>query len=208
MVSLVHFLEHDKYENFTLLLSSLLLISLFSKSPGPHLTKLNQHRRELISTQNMWHKYNRPVSYSNPHGMRVNTMYINFTRGTSWSWGCTSGGVMYLTFTCMPGESYRRMYLRWSLCTLYLHACQVSYRSFCVLILHECSGFCFRFLIKVLIAVRSVCAIFHVMNSEWQTGNWIHLYMTQLYPWKLTGTVTGYQKLLYGMEEWWRHKKQ
>ena len=49
---------------------------------------------------------------------------------------------MYLVFTRMPGESYRRwlrslllylcyvfqvlrMYLWWSLCTLYLHACQV-----------------------------------------------------------------------------------
>ena len=53
---------------------------------------------------------------------------------------------MYLVFTCMPGESYcgctsggvcvpciymhaKRellwMYLWWSLCTLYLHACQV-----------------------------------------------------------------------------------
>ena len=41
---------------------------------------------------------------------------------------------MYLVLTRMPGESYRtevffvlvtRMYLWWSLCTLYLHACQV-----------------------------------------------------------------------------------
>ena len=30
----------------------------------------------------------------------------------------------YLVFTRMPGESWR-MYLRWSLCTLYLQACQV-----------------------------------------------------------------------------------
>ena len=55
---------------------------------------------------------------------------------------------LYLVFTCMPGESYRRctsggvsvpciylharwelqkMYLWWSLCALYLHACQVRY---------------------------------------------------------------------------------
>ena len=36
---------------------------------------------------------------------------------------------MYLVFTRIPGESYRRrlryIYLWWSLCTLYLHACQV-----------------------------------------------------------------------------------
>ena len=32
---------------------------------------------------------------------------------------------MHFVFTRMLGESYRRMYLWWSLCTLYLHACQV-----------------------------------------------------------------------------------
>ena len=26
-------------------------------------------------------------------------------------WGCTSGGIMYIVFTCMPGERYHRSLL-------------------------------------------------------------------------------------------------
>ena len=47
-------------------------------------------------------------------------------------WGCTSGGFMYLVLTHISGENYHlkgwqslRMYLWWSLCTLYWHTYQV-----------------------------------------------------------------------------------
>ena len=46
------------------------------------------------------------VAYCNSPDIRVNTRYINSIRGT-------------------PSWHILRMYLWWSLCTLYLHACQV-----------------------------------------------------------------------------------
>ena len=66
----------------------------------------NQHTRELISA---WNKHNKGLSHLQllSPGMHVNTRHINSTRGTS------------------SNEELLRMYLWWSLCTLYLHACQV-----------------------------------------------------------------------------------
>ena len=112
---------------------------------------------ELISARNSSHKYNtKDLIYGNWDldlpGMSVNIRYINSNRGTSsnlrmyiwWSlytlylqiWGCTSGGVyipcvykfedlplvefMYLVFTRMPSEIYRRR-----LGSLVLYLCYV-----------------------------------------------------------------------------------
>ena len=60
-------------------------------------------------------------------------MYLVFTCMPGESDDVPVEEFMYLVFICMPGESYcrrhrsllLRMYLWWSLCTLYLLACQV-----------------------------------------------------------------------------------
>ena len=79
-------------------------------------------------------------------------------------WGCTSGGVMYLVFTRMPGESYRR-WLR----SLLLYLCDV-FRALCVASLSLCQrtakelrhrrlqsarGQCFRALTGQLVGIKT-----------------------------------------------------
>ena len=56
-------------------------------------------------------------------------MYLVFTRMPGESYRRVPlVEFMHFVFTRMPGTSYRRMYLWWSLCTLYLHARQVGLR--------------------------------------------------------------------------------
>ena len=73
----------------------------------------NQHTREFLSVlKDVTQIQQRPESpYGNSPDTRVNTRYINSTRETSS--GCMINGYKW------------RMYLWWSLYTLYLHTCWV-----------------------------------------------------------------------------------
>ena len=64
----------------------------------PRVLVQNQHTRELIKAQ----KTLQQTQHQRPEPPTVTvTWHVTYR-------GCTSGGVMYLVFTRMPDESYRR----------------------------------------------------------------------------------------------------
>ena len=131
--------------------------------------------------------------------MRVNTRYINSTRGTSSGSGCTAGGVyvpriymhpqdqdvllvefMYLVFTCMPGECYHRRL--WSF-SLYL--CYV-----------------FRALINSLgrgICMSTLGLVLFQRSDEHSNTIWLlaETYMSRMKWWTHYGTVWGRHNVGY-----------
>ena len=85
-------------------------------------------QREITALDRQGTQQQRPESPTvTPPGVRVNTRYINFTKGTSSTRDAPSGiNTFHFRHTRPLGASFLRTYLWWSLCTWYLLACQVE----------------------------------------------------------------------------------